>query len=229
MTVPKVLLLSHILDCKSPSYGNRDKFSIECNSLISQGDSANSSRWVFSSNHLGTHIDMPNHFNELGKKSFEIPFNEYLFDNVLLVDIPCYEARLINSSDFSAINILNANAIELLLIRTGYEQYRKAVKYWKDNPGLAVELANYFRLQFPYLRCVGFDFISLTSWKFREEGRDSHRAFLSPVCGTKEILVIEDMALSQVMGPINRVIVAPIFVEDGNGGPVTIFAEMNSQ
>lgn len=227
MAQRKVLLLSHLLKNDTPSYGNRDNFSIEYTSKISEGATANSSKWIFSSNHLGTHIDAPYHFNEDGKKTFEIPFCDYFFENVLLVDIHCKDAKLIEPSDFSVFENLTTDNIDLLLIRTHYEQFRETDKYWNDNPGLAPELANYFRINFPKLRCVGFDFISLTSWKFREEGRKSHRAFLSPENGSKEILVIEDMKLADADNMIKRVIVAPLFVEDGNGSAVTIFAEIN--
>ena len=57
-----MILLSHILNSDTPSYGNRDRFIIEEPSQISEGASANSSKWTFSTNHLGTHIDMPKHF-----------------------------------------------------------------------------------------------------------------------------------------------------------------------
>ena len=73
---------------------------------------------------------------------------------------------------------------------------------------------------------VGFDFISITSWKYRQLGRERHKAFLAPPGNEKPILAIEDMALKSIKNNIGRVIVAPIFVEDGNGAPVTVFADI---
>jgi hypothetical protein len=35
------------------------------------------------------------------------------------------------------------------------------------------------------------------------------------------------MSLENIASKINMVIVAPLFVEDGNGGAVTIFANIN--
>ena len=59
-----VILLSHIYDQNTPSYGNRDRISIEEISEICKGATSNSTKWTFSTNHFGTHIDMPKHFFE---------------------------------------------------------------------------------------------------------------------------------------------------------------------
>jgi len=218
--------LTHIISQSTPSYGNRDRVFIRDNSSIMKGETANSSCWVFSNNHIGTHIDSPRHFSATGKKIQEFDINDFFYDIVQLVDIGCQMGILIGIDEFEQIGKGIDPAVELLLIRTGYEQYRQADKYWNDSPGLAAELADYFRERYPDLRCVGFDFISLTSWNFRPEGRISHKAFLCPENDARPILVIEDMALGHIKNNIRSVVVAPLFVEDGNGGAVTVFADI---
>ena len=218
----KTILLSHIIDSKTPSYGNRDKVEIISNSSISKGETANTSEWNFSNNHIGTHIDSPHHFCQNGNRTFEIDPGDYFYKNIELIDIKCDEAKLISISDFEKIDNLNDKA-ELILIRTGYENFRNKDKYWNDNPGLDPNLALYLRNRFKDLRCVGFDFISLTSWAYRFEGRLSHKEFLCPEFGNS-ILIIEDMKLSEIKNPLDLVVVAPIMVSDGNGGPVTVYA-----
>jgi arylformamidase len=220
---------SHIISQLTPAYGNRDRIFIRDNSSILKGDTANSSCWVFSNNHIGTHIDSPRHFSANGRKTHEYEVNDFFYDKIKLVDITCTTGVLISVEDFKKVeNEIKQNDIELLLIRTGYEQYRTIDKYWNDSPGLAAELADYFRSKYTKLRCVGFDFISLTSWNFRAEGRISHKAFLCPEDNKKEILVIEDMALAAVKKAVKSVVVAPMFVEDGNGGAVTVFADIEN-
>ncbi|AYL97109.1 cyclase family protein [Mucilaginibacter celer] len=218
--------LSHLISQSTPAYGNRDRIFIRDNSSILKGETANSSCWIFSNNHIGTHIDSPRHFSATGKKTHEFPVNDFFYDKVKLVDITCTSGILISIDDFKKVEAQVPHDVELLFIRTGYEGYRAIDKYWNDSPGLAAELADYFRSHFPYLRCVGFDFISLTSWNFRPEGRISHRAFLCPDEPKQPILVIEDMALAAVNSAIKSVVVAPMFVEDGNGGAVTVFADV---
>ena len=220
------ICLSHIISQNTPSYGNRDRIILRTNSSIKQGETANSSCWIFSNNHIGTHIDVPYHFSETGKKTFEIPIDEFIFNKVQLININCNNACLIGVNHLEKYSSIIERDIELLLIRTGFERFRGDEKYWNDNPGLAPELADYLRTNYPLLRCVGFDFISLTSWKYRVEGRLSHKEFLCPETEKKEILIIEDMSLKDVNSRIKQLIVAPLMVEDGNGGAVTVFAQI---
>ena len=216
--------LSHILRQDAPSYGNRDKVIIRTNSAIKSGDTANSSCWIFSNNHIGTHLDVPFHFSLNGKKTTDYPIEDYVFDCCQLVDIPKRDACLLDFQDFDGLEI-NPN-VELLLIRTGYERLRGEAAYWNNNPGLAPGLAEYFRIHFPRLRCIGFDFISVTSWKYRAEGRLAHKAFLAPENGEREIWCMEDMSLAEAHGDLEQVIVAPLLVEDGNGAAVTVIAKI---
>ncbi|QKJ31472.1 cyclase family protein [Mucilaginibacter mali] len=221
--------LSHIITQDTPAYGNRDRVFIRDNSSILKGDTANSSCWIFSNNHIGTHIDSARHFSATGQKLQDIPIGEFIYERVTVVDISCSTGVLIGVKEFEKVKPNVDADTELLLIRTGYEVHRGKDKYWNDNPGLNGELANYFRQNFPKLRCVGFDFISLTSWNFRPEGRISHQKFLCPTEGRNTILVIEDMALESINGDVIKVIVAPIFAEDGNGGAVTVIAELKNE
>lgn len=117
------------------------------------------------------------------------------------------------------------SSVEILLIRTGYEKYRGSEKYWNDNPGFSQKVADYLRSRFPSLRCIGFDFISLTSWKHRDIGKIVHGEFLSPGKNIRPVLIIEDMALVNIQDKLNRITVAPLMVEGSDGGPVTVFGE----
>jgi arylformamidase len=219
-----IVLLSHTYSSSTPSYGNRDLFKSTVNSSICSGETANSSCWTFTTNHLGTHIDVPYHFSETGIKLTDIPPTDWIFNIVEIIEIHCDKAKLIDITDLEAISI-DPN-IELLLIRTNYENYRRTDKYWNDNPGISPEVADYLRSKFSKLRSIGFDFISLTSWKHRLLGKTSHKTFLSPENNAKPILAIEDMSLKNLKGKIDWVIVSPILVENENGAPVTIFANI---
>ena len=96
----KYILLSHKLSANTPSYGNRDKFAINTNSAIKKGETANSSCWIFTNNHIGTHIDVPRHFSDTGKCTFDYPIDYFIFNKVALIDLKCEGGHLINSNDF---------------------------------------------------------------------------------------------------------------------------------
>ncbi|MEO6454889.1 MAG: cyclase family protein, partial [Ginsengibacter sp.] len=130
------ICLSHIISQSTPAYGNRDRIFVRDNSSIRKGETANSSCWIFSNNHIGTHIDSPRHFSADGKKTYEFPVNDFFYDKVKLVDIPCKTGILISIEDFKNIEDIVEHDTELLFIRTGYEQYREQDKYWNDSPGL---------------------------------------------------------------------------------------------
>lgn len=223
--MPKsIIFLSHPLALDTPSYGDRDRLELIPNSSIKEGASANTSKWVFSNNHIGTHIDTPYHFDENGKKTLDYSAQEWIFNRIAVIKVPCTDGRLITASDFEDRNI--DQDIDLLLINTDYEQYRDTDKYHNDNPGLAASLAGYLRNRFPNLRCVGYDSISVTSWNHRVEGRLAHAAFLSTSSPAQPILAIEDVSFETLKdNSLDWVVVAPLRVEDGNGGPVTIIAK----
>ena len=218
------IFLSHLLNEDNPSYGDRDKLNIINKSKIINDIGANTSSWVFSNNHMGTHIDTPNHFYNNGKKTIDYKADEFFFNTISLIERKCDNGILLNHSDidFSGVD----SETDLLIIKTFYEDFRNDSKYHNDNPGLHSDLAAFLRFKFNKLRGIGFDFISLTSWNYRDEGKISHKSFLSQ---ERPILIIEDMKLSDVNSntDFKEIIVSPLRVSDGNGGPVTIFAEIN--
>ncbi|WP_163323660.1 cyclase family protein [Draconibacterium mangrovi] len=218
------IFLSHILSDKTPSYGNRDKFEISPNTSINKGDTANTSSWSFSNNHFGTHIDLPYHFYNNGKQMQDYDANSFLFNKVQLIDIHCNEGILIDKDSYDW-NTINEN-IDLLLIRTGFENKRANDDYWMKYPGIASDLCHLWREKFKSLRCIGFDFISLTSPLFKAEGKKAHQVLLKPEADRDGIWIIEDMSLMNIKDKINKVLVAPIRVENGNGGPGTVMAEI---
>lgn len=222
-----MIFLSHPYTSDTPTYGNRDKFKITANSSITGDGTSNSSCWVFTNNHIGTHIDTPYHFDQNGMQTLDYQADFWYFNRVEIIDVPCRQAYIIGTEDV-AFHTIDSDT-ELLLIRTGFEQFRNEDKYWNDNPGLGPELADYLRSNYKKMRVIGFDFISITSWKHRQLGRESHRAFLDPGMGKIPLLAIEDMALKAVTEPIEWSLVSPIRTEEGNGCPVTVFAKLTSK
>ena len=216
----KVYYLSHPLSADTPSYGNRDKVVILPKSSISNGDTSNTTDFRLTNNHIGTHFDVPKHFYDDGSTITDVSPDQWIFFDVCLIDIPCDEGKLIEVSDFDSA-IIKSNT-DLLLIRTGFEIFRSEDKYWKEYPGISVEACEYLRSKFKNLRAVGLDFISLTSPLFKEQGKKAHLSFLSELEG-RPILIIEDMKLSALQIDPDQVIVAPLLIDKGNGGPVTVF------
>ena len=220
------VFLSHVLEESTPSYGNRDKFGFTPNSIIKNGYGANTSSWTFTNNHLGTHLDTPNHFYEDGKKTEDYSARDFFFEKVFLVELVLESGTLIDVGDLETKNI--PEDTELLIIKTHYEKFRSIEKYHNDNPGIHMNVASYLKGKHKNLKAIGFDFISLTSWNYRDHGKLSHKEFLGE---PQSLLIVEDMHLKPLneKSKIEWVIIAPLRTKDGNGSPVTIIAELNEK
>ena len=214
------------MDQNTPTYGNRDKFIIEPKSQISNGVGANTSSWTFTNNHLGTHMDTPHHFYNSGKKTLDYIAEDFCFDLIYFIEKNQVSGDLFTLSEEELNQI--PKKVEFLIIKTGYGAYRSLDKYHNDNPGLKSSLANVLKDRFSKLRVIGFDFISLTSWNHRDHGKESHLAFLGE---RNNFLIVEDMDLNNVdkHTKFNSLIMAPLRTTHGNGGPVTIIADIDEK
>tara|TARA_B110000438_G_C15741678_1_gene618745 strand:- start:675 stop:1343 length:669 start_codon:yes stop_codon:yes gene_type:complete len=219
MSNKKIKLLSYYISENTPLYGNGKGISITSDKKIEEGDSCNTMN-ITLPNHSGTHIDLPCHFDLDGLSLSDYSANFWEFNNVELVDL----SKKIKKYELITPDLLpeiNNDKLDLLLIKTGFGNFRGSDKYTLQAPGISSELANDLRLRFPKIRCIGMDLISTTSFANRSEGRKAHHAFLNPESGNP-VLLIEDMKLKGIKA-LKKVIVAPLLIENIDGSPCTIF------
>jgi len=211
--------LSYNISEDTPLYGNSKGIIISADKQIQEGDSCNTLNFQFS-NHTGTHIDFPRHFDASGKTINDYNAEFWQFDNIEVIDLSgkINDSEIIGTKYFE--NLTN-KTIDLLLIKTGYGKFRSTKKYTITPPGISSKLAPFFRKKFPNLRCIGMDLISISSYANREEGRKAHHAFLNSNEGSP-ILLLEDMKLDST-GPFSRVIIAPLLLDKADGAPCTVF------
>ena len=212
--------LSYFISEKTPLYGNGRGLQFAPDKEMSKGDNCNTTNLSLP-NHSGTHIDFPYHFNPAGKTINDYSADFWQFDHVEITDLSgkVADCQIIGPELFSDLRNLET---QLLLIKTGYGAYRGTDRYTLTPPGLSANLAPFLRKKFPKLRCLGIDLISVSSYSNREEGYKAHHAFLNPH-EEEPILLIEDMKLD-TDGPLNKVIVAPLLIDNVDGAPCTIFA-----
>ena len=219
----KYIYLSHFLSESTPTYGKRDQFTIKRTSCIDHGDTANSHSLNISTNHMGTHIDLPKHFFEHGQCLNDFNPNYWFYSHVSLLDLSKNNGELITVEDLKDKKI--ALKTEILLIKTGFEKFRNKEIYWKENPGVSPELADFLRSEYPNIRTLGFDFISLTSFQHRSIGKEAHQAFLNP---EKPITIIEDMHLEDINKSPLCLNVFPLLVQNIDSSPVTVIAILDN-
>jgi len=214
--------LSYILAPDTPSYKGEGSLVIDEKKSLHCGDTCNTVELTLS-NHLGSHVDAPLHFLPNGQSVDCYEAADWVFQRVGLIDFPALAGQLVTFDDLEKhLNILDPN-IDLLLIRTGFGLKRGAKTYWQDSPGWSENLGLGLRSRFKVLKAVGFDCISLSSLRHREEGHLAHKAFLS-----LGLRIFEDLALQNIdkNQTLCSVIALPLRYIKSDGAPCTIIARL---
>ena len=214
-------LLSYHLNAKTPMYGSAMPVKIEPCKQISKGDACDTSYVTFS-NHSGTHIDAPRHFSAGGKSLSQYGIEELIFSRPFVLDLKKGDGELVLPQDLKDIP-----ECDLLLIRTGFYQYRGTEKYRLNNPGISAAAAKMIRETLPSIRAIGIDSISVSSYTKREEGRLAHQALLDPDAHkNKPLLLIEDMDLSGDLSGLKKVFAVPVFFEGVDSMTCTVIGRI---
>ena len=212
--------LSYPLSLSIPTYGSiSEKLEVKKIKSIDQGDSCRT-YWVGFQNHWGTHVDCPAHFFLKGKCITDFSCNFWLFKRPQVIEIDAERGQIIGTKDLPGEI---SPQTDLLLFKSGWGQFRGQEIYSCQNPGLHPELALWLRQRYPSIRAIGIDWVSVSSFKHRELGRQTHRAFLSDSGKSQPVMMIEDMDLSKNLGNLSEVLVAPLLVETIDSAPCTVY------
>jgi len=218
--------LSYPLSESTPFYSKLPPPRLEKRFDLEQGDTCNS-YYLTTSNHAGTHVDGPNHFDVNGRKIADYSLAELVFTRVALLDIRVEQDELIHSKHLTGCSQCRKDC-DLLMIRTGFGKYRfDADTYINHNPGFSAEAATFLMDYFPALKALGVDFASIAAMTHMEEGCEAHRIFLG--CGAynkRPALLIEDVRLPETLPNMERVFLVPWFVEGIDSAPCTLFTEI---
>jgi arylformamidase len=209
------MYLSYYYDLFTPVYGGKtDLISFNNIKAIENGDTTNECV-ITLPNHSGTHIDFPRHFSNSGKTCSDYKSDFWVFKKIgfLSCSIDVLPDR---------IKELPSD-IEILILKTGFGIERGYETYWQSQPVIPASYGNILRSTFPYLRVFGFDLISLTSKLDRSEGKKAHISFLIE----NDILILEDMNLTQINDRPHRIIISPLLIKDADGSPCTVIAFFN--
>ena len=215
-----MIQISYPLTTSTPLYPGTPPLSISPVKDFSTGDSARTSLISFSS-HAGTHIDLPSHVCR------EYPEN-YLFNWDEIRDICpccCIDLKKEGEEPIQPVDLIRTITpdpeLQVLLIRTGTWQIRSSVpeSYSKSHPWLHPDCVSLLRQQFPSLRLLGVDLVSITNPAFREYGREAHRQLL---CAGSPVLILEDLDLSSglLTRGTMRLTIIPYVQEPVDGVPV---------
>ena len=217
--------LSYPLDAVIPVYGGLESITPGKIKSIQNGDSANT--FVFTlQNHWGTHVDAPNHFFEHGKKIADYEAGFWIFQEPQVICFDLKPSEILTCGDW--LNKLNKET-DLLLFNAVWSSQRDKDVYHFKNPGLHPDVAFYLRKNFPRLRAIGIDWISVSAYQHREMGRSAHRAFLDPHGENKPILIFEDMDLSGDLTNLLQVSAFPLRMAELDSAPCTVIGTLDDK
>lgn len=217
--------ISYPLNRGTPLYPGTEPLTIIPTKSLARGDPEEESRIAFSS-HAGTHIDLPRHFCPGGGSVSTLLEPESIFEPAYCIEVPKSGDMPLLVEDIlpTLSSIRDAQA---LLIKTGCGRTRTTVPetYASEHPWVHPAVPGVLRRECPQLCLFGIDTISVAAPAHREEGRESHRAFL---CGSPHILLLEDVNLSnsRLTGGPWQLRLYPVLFDDLDGIPVVALAEI---
>lgn len=225
----KYRLLSYPINEDTPVHKSLPVPGIIPFSQISKGDDFNSVI-ISIHNHTGTHIDAPKHFLDDGKPISEYLLDELVFKKPIIVDCLKLDGLLIKPENLQHASHMLKNS-DCLLLHTGFWQYRSEERYLTFNPGIASETIQWIREEYPNIRCIGIDSVSISSFQHRSDGVEAHIVAFRIKNGLGEpLLLIEDLNLSTLSNlpnsKLKSVIVLPWQVSGIDGAPCTVLAEI---
>lgn len=174
-----LLELSYPIDALQPKWPtNPCEYSVlETN--MQRGD-VNNTATVHHHLHNGSHVDAPRHFCAQGKTIDVIPIEDFLFCSPLALKIEKGSGERILKAELQAYE-KQLRSCDLLLVYTGYGDLRAThpSAYCGDFPSWSVEAAQYLRTEFPKLKGIAMDFLSVdNSVTGGQDGFPVHHALL---------------------------------------------------
>lgn len=221
-------LLSYPMDEMSPGWPGNPKVKIKAYTNMSEGDVNNHFEVKFF-NHFGSHMDGPKHFNNDGARIAELPVETFFYDRPLLIDLPKSYGELVTREDLEPYAEKMKDA-DLLMIRSGFSDKRKSDPegYAGNGPGFTGDSCKYLMDEFPNLKGVAMDWISLASYTNIDEGILAHQ-YLLGMFHDDYMVIIEDLNFASLTNDtLESVIALPLLINGIDSAPCTVVAEIKS-
>lgn len=222
-------LLSYPISETAPGWPGNFKAEITANSLIANGDIANTFI-IRILNHFGSHMDGPKHFNDDGARLSELPLSTFIFEKPLLLDIPMGRLGSLIAEDLKP-HAERIRSADFLMIRSGFADKRESDpdEYACYGPSVSEEACRYLIDEHTHLKAIALDWISLATPSRMEETVLSHQILLGKYREGQSICIIEDLNFRELHPEqVQKIIALPLFMEKADSSPVTVIAELRA-
>jgi arylformamidase len=221
-----IVRLSHRLDDTQPNWPDAPGLRLAPQHRIDHGDVANTHVLSIYS-HYGSHVDLPYHFLPYGARMASYDLEDFVFEAPVVLSMPLGDQDLVTAEMINRYRD-QVDGADLVLFRSGFEAHRDdRLRYVQRGPGFSQAAADAVRRQWPTVRAIGLDWLSLCAIAHVQDGVDAHRTLLQPDDEGRSVLIFEDLRLASLDGltPL-RVWALPLLVDQLDGAPCTVAAEV---
>lgn len=172
---------------------------------------------LFLSSHTGTHVDVPYHFVDTGKKIHQIDPQRFLTE-AILIKINAKPNYAITKSDIVKFEKKNGKIPRgaTVVFATGWNDNLRRKSFFEENPGLEASAAKY--LVTKKINLVGIDSPSIDLG--RDSSFSSHHILLR-----NNVLVLENLCnLNKIKSKRFRLVALPLKLQGATGSPVRAVA-----
>lgn len=230
----KLIELSYVIRTDSPRWPTNPEEKMIFEQSADRGDGCNASS-VYHHMHNGTHVDAPRHFCPQGKTIDCIPVEDFYYQAPYVWRIPKRKGECITVQDIR-VNEDKISEADILFIYTGYSELReKSPKDFTDDfPFISGEAASYLRGNFPKLKAIALDTLSVDSGVTGSmKGFPAHHALLDtyPENASGTLLIYEDVNVKMLLGyeKIHQICAFPLRFHGLEASPVSMVAFVQQQ
>ena len=220
--------LSYKFDKNMPVYPGSPEEEIIPITRIKQDDPSNTTS-IKHFIHNGTHVDAPFHFYDKGDTIEQIPIENFVYEDPLLIYKELKKSKLIEVEDLIKYGQKLYSA-DILFFYTGYCKIRnKSDLYIDDFPAISEVTARFIRTELLNVKAVAIDVLSIESSIFGPKTNFKvHKTLLDgDLYNTRPLLIYEDVNIGKILDKnIKKVYAFPLRLTGLDGSPVNIVAEI---
>jgi arylformamidase len=219
--------LGYELHEKMPVFPGSPEDRVVPHSRMSRGGEANTT-FIHHYLHNGTHVDAPFHFWDGGLTIDQLPIENFVYERPLLIEKQLGKGELFTLPDIQN-HSTELESCDILLLESGYWKKREDKERYCDNfPALSEEAARFLRTNFPDLKALAIDTLSIEN-PLQGPQKDFvvHKTLLSgDLYDTRPLLIYEDVNLGKIVGKrIKRIYAFPLRWKGLDASPVNLVAE----
>ena len=179
--------------------------------------------------HNGTHVDAPFHFYNKGITMDQVPIEDFVYQNPLIICKELKKSELLKIEDLKKYGE-ELYLADILFFYTGYCKIRNnPALYTDDFPAISEETARFIRTELLNVKAIAIDVLSIESAILGPKTNFKvHKTLLDgDLYNTRPLLIFEDVNIEKVLNKkIKRIYAFPLRLKGLDASPVNIVAEI---